>query len=155
MHIALDIDGTITRQPAFFALLARAVRAAGDKVFVVTSRMDTDEVRRKTRGELKDCGVDFDELFIIPHVAGQMLPCPHGELDAYQKYLWQKAAVCLDQGVSILFEDDAKVIALFRAYAPGIQVFQVVQPMERPPVRSGDESLLKVYERLCRSEPQP
>ena len=124
MNIALDIDGTITRLPELFAVLSRAVRAAGGKVIVVTSRSDTPAVREQTRRELKGYGLEHDELVIIPDGTGR-IPCPHRNLDWYQQYLWQKVAVCLDRGVTSVFEDDEKVVALFRVYAKDITVFHV------------------------------
>ena len=125
MNIALDIDGTITKQPEFFAILSRGVRAAGGKVFIVTSRANSAGVRAETQKELKSYGIAYDELFIIPDAGRVQIPCPHTDLDWYQKYLWQKVAVCLEHDVAAVFEDDDKVIALFKKYAPDIQVFRV------------------------------
>ncbi len=125
MNLALDIDGTITRLPATFAMLSRAVRAEGGKVIVVTSRANTDFVRRETTRELRGYGVEFDELFVIPDAPGERMPCPHADLDQYQQYLWQKVAVCLDHQVDVVFEDDEKVISLFRRFASGVSVFHL------------------------------
>jgi hypothetical protein len=125
MNIALDIDGTITKLPEFFAILSRAIRQSGGKVFIVTSRANSAGVRDATKEELASYGIAFDELFIIPDAGREQIPCPHGDLDWYQKYLWQKVAVCLERDVAIVFEDDDKVIALFKTYAPDIQVFRV------------------------------
>ena len=124
MNVALDIDGTITRDPAFFALLSRAVRASGGKVIVVTSRADAPGVRETTRRELEDYGIEYDELVVIPEGQNR-IPCPHAGLDWYERYLWQKLQVCLDRDVDVAFEDDPKVIDLFRRFAPGIAVFHV------------------------------
>ena len=124
MNIALDIDGTITNQPEFFAILSRGVRAAGGKVFIVTSRSNSAGVRAETQKELKSYGIAFDELFIIPDAGREQIPCPHGDLDWYAQYLWQKVAVSLEHDMAIVFEDDDKVIALFKTYAPDIQVFK-------------------------------
>ncbi len=38
MKAALDIDGTITERPEFFAVLSRALRAAGHRVLILTYR---------------------------------------------------------------------------------------------------------------------
>jgi len=38
MNVGLDIDGTITEHPAFFALLSTAFRAAGHRVLIFTYR---------------------------------------------------------------------------------------------------------------------
>lgn len=125
MNIALDIDGTITKLPEFFTILSRGVRASGGKVYVVTSRATSAGVRAETEKEVKSYGIAYDELFIIPDAGREQIPCPHDDLDWYQKYLWQKVAVCLENNVTIVFEDDDKVIDLFKAYAPDIQVFKV------------------------------
>ena len=125
MNIALDIDGTITKIPALFRALSRSVRLEGGRVYIVTSRSRTAEVEAETRKELRSYGVEFDELCIIADQKDDYLPCPHDDLDWYQKYLWQKVRVCLDREVDVIFEDDVKVIDLFETHAPRIQVFQV------------------------------
>jgi hypothetical protein len=66
MNVALDIDGSISRRPEFFAVLSRAIRESGGKVFVVTSRSSNAEVERQTRRELRSWGVQFDRLVVIP-----------------------------------------------------------------------------------------
>ena len=50
--------------------------------------------------------------------------CPHEELDWWNKYLWQKVDVCQREGVEVVIEDDEKVVALFRKYAPEIKSFE-------------------------------
>jgi hypothetical protein len=123
MNVALDIDGTITRMPEFFAFLSHAVRAAGGKVYVVTSRAVDAAVQ--TRHELQSYGIELDELFIIPEGTNR-IPCPHAGLDWYQRHLWQKVFACLQRDVHVVFEDDPKVVALFKAHAPKVQVFHVM-----------------------------
>lgn len=124
MNAALDIDGTITAHPRFFSVVSRSIRASGGKVIVVTSRADAPGVRETTRRELRSYGVEFDDLVIIPDGTDR-IPCPHLDLGRYDQYLWQKVAVCLDRGVTIAFEDDPKVIILFKRFAPGIRMYQV------------------------------
>ena len=126
MNIALDIDSTITRTPGFFSMLSRSVRQAGGKVYIVTSRSNADGVEDQTRKELAAYGIEFDDLVIIADSGGkEQITCPDEDLDWYKKYLWQKVRVCLDYNVRIVFEDDPKVISLFKEHAPDIQVFQV------------------------------
>lgn len=43
--------------------------------------------------------------------------CPHPNLDRYQRYLWQKVEICLREKIDVVFEDDEKVIDLFRRFA--------------------------------------
>lgn len=136
LSIAIDIDGTITAQPALFSILSKAVRGSGGKVLIVTSRSNTKEVREHTLKELKSCAVEFDSLIIIPDAADEGLQCPPDELDWHQQYLWQKVAVCLDNNVNAVFEDDEKVISIFRKYAPQIQIYHVIPqtPQQAPSV---------------------
>ncbi len=60
MRIGLDIDGTITRAPEFFAFLSKVFMDAGHHVAVVTHRMD----RKLTEEELAEYGVQFHELIL-------------------------------------------------------------------------------------------
>ena len=122
--LGLDVDDTITEAPEFFALLTKAVRRAGGRVCIVTSRGNLPAVVEATREELEDYGVEFDEIHIIPDKVDEYISCPHDELDWYQKYLWQKVTICEARKVKVLFDDDPKVARLFARYAPGIQVFQ-------------------------------
>jgi len=50
MNVALDIDGTISENPRFFALLASALRAGGHRVVILTYR--DPEREDATRAEL-------------------------------------------------------------------------------------------------------
>lgn len=124
--LGLDVDDTITAAPEFFALLTKAVRRAGGRVCIVTSRGNSPEVVEATRAELEGYGIEFDEIDIIPDKEEEFIDCPHDDLDWYQRYLWQKVAICEARNVDVLFEDDPKVVRLFAKYAPEIQVFQPV-----------------------------
>ena len=124
--LGLDVDDTITAAPEFFALLTKAVRQAGGRVCIVTRRGNLPEVVEATRVELEDYGIEFDEINCIPDKKDEYISCPHEDLDWYEKYLWQKVAICEARNVDVLFDDDPKVVRLFERYAPGIQVFQPV-----------------------------
>lgn len=90
MTIALDIDGTISEHPAFFALLAASFRASGHRVIVLTYR---DPVRAAaTRAQLAAWGVEFDDLVIAPSLTGK------GEL-------------CTAHAVDVFFDDQDECIA--------------------------------------------
>ena len=123
MKIALDIDDTITAKPELFAALSLAPGVK--KVIIVSSRANSDESYRLTIEELQRYGVRHNELYLLEDGVESRNRCPHGELDWYQKYLWQKVEICLREKVDIIFEDDVKVIELFRRFAPKIQVMQV------------------------------
>jgi len=122
--LGLDIDDTITAAPNFFALLSKAVRRAGGRVIIVTSRGNLPEVVDATSAELEGYGVEFDEINCIPDKEDEYIPCPHDDLDWYQKYLWQKVAICEARNVDVLFADDSRMVQLFARYAPAVQVFQ-------------------------------
>jgi uncharacterized HAD superfamily protein len=90
MKVALDIDGTISERPEFFAFLSVALRAAGHHVIVLTYR---DPARADaTRMQLAAWGVEFDELVIA------------GSLEA-------KGELCAAHGVDLFFDDQVECIA--------------------------------------------
>ena len=60
--LGLDIDGTITSDPNFFAGIARRWLKAGQEVHIVSSR--SSEVRAETLFELKDLGIAFTSLYL-------------------------------------------------------------------------------------------
>lgn len=130
MNLAFDIDDTITAMPGLFAALSTA--AGVDRVIIVSSRMNRPEILHATRKELDGYGVRYDQIHLIDDAAVAQERCPHPELDWYQQYLWQKVEICLRERVDVVFEDDAKVIALFKRYAPAILVLQAHQS-ERDP----------------------
>jgi hypothetical protein len=90
MKVALDIDGTISEHPEFFAVLSSALRAAGHRVVVLTYR---DPARAEATGaQLTAWGIGFDELVITPS-------------------LESKGALCGALGVDLFFEDQDECIA--------------------------------------------
>lgn len=117
MQIGLDIDGTITRCPQFFAVVSKALMAAGHKVYIVSYRED----RGFAEEDLAEHGVSYDEL-ILPTAA---------ELRRVQPTAWRahaaqwKAEVCRKLGIEILFEDLPEVIA---ALDPTTVAFMAVDP---------------------------
>ena len=62
MNIGIDIDATITEMPAFFAILSKAFRAAGHKVYIVSYRGI--DGRDETLQELADYGIERDGLYL-------------------------------------------------------------------------------------------
>lgn len=124
MNIALDIDDTITRRPEFFRLLSRAVRAAGGKVHILSSRTACPEVLKRSCEELGRYGIEFDAIHLLPSQSIAATTCPHAELDWYQKYIWQKVDYCQKHRISVFFEDELKVIELFKRLAPRVVVFR-------------------------------
>jgi uncharacterized HAD superfamily protein len=90
MTVALDIDGTISERPEFFALLSAAFRRAGHTVLVLTYR-DPNRATA-TAAQLADWGVEYDELVIA------------ASLEA-------KGELCAAHGVDLFFDDQDECIA--------------------------------------------
>jgi len=124
-RLGLDIDGTITLDPALFAEVATACKAARGEVHVVTSRSEAS--RQQTLAELQGYDIPFDALYFIGEVSVASERCPHKELDWFQRYLWQKADYALRHQLTHFVDDDPKVLSLFAAFAPKV----VVTPAER------------------------
>lgn len=95
MVVAFDIDGTITRHPAFFACISRGLLASGWSVVIITFRED----RVATARDLRSWGVEYTHLVTATTDA----PLSAG-VDEW------KAGVCREHGVQMLFEDDARVL---------------------------------------------
>lgn len=131
MVVGLDIDGTITVAEEFFRMLTAAVYREGGKVIVVSARSDTQLVRKETESELRDMGILYSKLILLPE-GERMLGVPPPELGYLERFLWQKVHICLAENVSVFFEDDDVVVELFGRYAPGIQIYQSIAPLRWP-----------------------
>ena len=84
MNVALDIDGTISEHPEFFAIMSTAIRAAGHRMIILTYR-DPDR-NEATRAQLAAWKIEFDDLVIAPSLEAK------GEL-------------CNTLGVDLFFDD--------------------------------------------------
>lgn len=95
MVVGLDIDGTITRHPKFFAFLSQSLMQAGHEVVVITFRQD----RQSAMSDLSTWGIAYSRLetWSLEHTAADMLQ-------------W-KANVCRQMGVELLFDDDPQVLS--------------------------------------------
>ena len=62
MNIGIDIDGCISENPQFFALLSASLKSAGHTVHVVTYR----DIRsiEETKQELKSWKISYDALHL-------------------------------------------------------------------------------------------
>jgi len=98
MIIAFDIDDTITRHPAFFALVSQALVQSGHRVLIITFR---DEAGRPdTEADLAGWGIAYHEM-----ICWSMTCCDLAEVDTW------KATICREHGVEVFFEDDPAVLA--------------------------------------------
>jgi uncharacterized HAD superfamily protein len=81
MNIALDIDGTISEHPEFFASLSSMMRHAGHRVVILTYR---DPNRSEaTRTELSKWQVVYDDLVFAPSLAGKGQLCRELAIDLF------------------------------------------------------------------------
>lgn len=99
VHIALDIDGTITEAPAFFSLLTRVTYA---RITVVSFRDDAREARRL----LAELAIRYDDLLLINDPE-------RGNLEHGPWEQWKADAVA-QLGVDVFFEDMPEVVNLVR-----------------------------------------
>ena len=136
MRLALDIDGTITGDPRFFAGVCRNVLRGGE-VHIVSSR--SPEARRETISELSELGITYSALHLIAPISAAQTRCPHRELDWLQRHLWLKVDYALNHEVTHFVDDDRKVLALFARYAPSVVAvdFENRQTLLRHPIVSG------------------
>ncbi len=95
MVIGLDIDGTITRNPAFFSILSSALTKAGHTVFVITLRDD----RNRAIADLRKWGIVHQKL---------ITSTPSELMDFGDEW---KAMVCQKHKIEIFLDDDADVLA--------------------------------------------
>ncbi len=116
MRLALDIDGTITADPDFFASYAKGVLRTGGEVHVVSTR--SPEARAETLDELRELNVKFSFLHLIPHISAAQDICPHTSLDWFQRHLWLKVDYALRNSLSHFVDDDPKVLGLLARFAP-------------------------------------
>ncbi|VTS08070.1 hypothetical protein [Tuwongella immobilis] len=89
MKVALDIDGTISEHPQFFAWLSQQLQQAGHSVLILTFRDPAREAH--TRAELTNWGIVFDAL-------------------VFAESMTAKGPLCGIHGVELLFEDQDECI---------------------------------------------
>ena len=99
MIVALDIDGTITRNSEFFSVISGALVKAGHKVIILTAR-DSLESAEFT---LKESGIAYSEIITATMFYSSYT---EGNLPADG---W-KGKICSDLGVNVLFDDSIGVI---------------------------------------------
>ena len=83
MKIAIDIDGTISAYPQFFAELTNALKGKTE-IFILSNRDPSAESRRETEEELGKWGIWYEHLILSE----------------------QKSKVILENGVDVLFENE-------------------------------------------------
>ena len=130
--IGLDIDGTITQDPAFFSALTRDCRWHGISIHVVSSR--SREGRAETIIELRDYQIIYDELHLLPAISDAQTLCPYRELDWFSRHGWLKSDYAQRNGLSHFVDDDERILALFRKFTPKIEVISVIERYQLRPL---------------------
>jgi len=64
MNIGLDIDGTISESPQFFALLSAVLKAAGHQVHIITYRDPSPQSVEETKRELSSWKISYNSLHL-------------------------------------------------------------------------------------------
>jgi len=100
MKIGIDLDGTISEYPEFFALFTRAMSDAGCKIYVITDRPPGSE--KYVVQELKEYGITYHCIKITS----------------------DKAAFIEDHGIEVLFDDMDRY---FRQLSTDVAVFKIRQ----------------------------
>lgn len=95
MTVGLDIDGTITRCPEFFAIMAAALIESGHRVIIITYRED----RAATEAELKKWRIPYSRL-----ITSALAETIEAGVDEW------KAEVCRAVGVDVFFDDSEAVL---------------------------------------------
>jgi hypothetical protein len=98
MNIGIDIDGTISESPQFFALLSRVLRAAGHQVHIITYRDPSPQSVAETKQELASWKIAYDAL----HIPDDGLSIGMGE--------W-KRDVANATNLDIMIDDSLEVLA--------------------------------------------
>ena len=95
MHLALDLDDTITAWPDAFRLFAQAVRSAGGTVTIITLRRD----REPAIADLAHYEIPYDRLETLPQERTRGV------------FEW-KAEVCSELSVDVLIDDMPEIANL-------------------------------------------
>lgn len=120
--VGIDIDGTITLDPAFFSAFTHDCRQSGIVIHIVSARPP--DSRAETEAELLELEILYDELHLLPPIEEAITLCPHSEIEWFHRHFWMKIDYSIRKGLSHFVDDNERVLQLFRTYAPEIIVFQ-------------------------------
>jgi uncharacterized HAD superfamily protein len=117
MNIAFDLDGTITRNPAFFSVISKALVDAGHKVFIITWRED----REFTLEDLAEHGITYTQLVLPSDEQIRGIAYQQWKTAAAQF----KAEACRSLKIDVFFDDMPEVVNVL---APQTTAFMAVDP---------------------------
>ena len=122
--VGLDIDGTITLDPAFYSAFTADCRRNDIVVHIVSARPP--ESRAETEAELREQDIAFDELYLLPSMEEAIALCPNNEIEWFDRHSWMKVDYSVRNGLSHFVDDNERVLRLFRTYAPEITIIDAV-----------------------------
>ena len=95
MIVGLDLDGTVTACPWFFAALTKGLKANGHKVVVITFRGEGG--RAKAVQDLQTCDIAYDVLIMSKNV------------DLQDIGRW-KRRIAIREGIDLMIDDMPEVL---------------------------------------------
>ena len=120
MHVAIDIDQTLTVHPKFYYNMMHAWLSAGYQVSILTGRMASE--RAVTLQLLRELGFgqifaefNFDGLIMYPEHYEWPFVNEEAERTIKQQHAAWKAQMCQEYGISVLYDDCEVNIAACRA----------------------------------------
>ena len=99
--ILIDVDGTITQAPEFFAALTQQFALIAD-IHIVTARFEQEDraLGNETKKQLREWGIKYHHLVFTS----------------------DKALYCIENGINIVFED---VDEYFKGLPESVTVFKI------------------------------
>jgi hypothetical protein len=122
LRIGLDIDGTISTHPEFFANLSQEVKCSNGWIAIITSRFDQGNNRVGTIRELEGWSIHYNQLHMFRPYDEILELCPFQELSWQERYLWQKVHYACIERLDTHYDDDEDVLKLFRKYLHHVDV---------------------------------
>ena len=118
--LGLDMDLTITSAPDFFANVAAKVMSHGGRVVIIVDRPP--DAQEHTLAQLAEWGFKTDGIHFLPPIEEAVSACPYRhELGWYGSYLWHKARIADQAGVTYYVDDDSLVRRLFARFLPHVE----------------------------------
>ena len=118
--LGLDMDLTITSAPDFFANVAAEVLASGGRAVIIVDRPP--DAQEHTLAQLAEWGFKTDGIHFLPPIEEAVAACPYRhELGWYGSYLWHKARIADQAGVTCYVDDDSLVRRLFERFLPHVE----------------------------------
>ena len=110
MNIGIDIDGTLTKYPAFFVELGLALRARGNKVYIITGLGHKSAVERLQRVVSEHHNADFYDELIDTSQYDMFERSLIGRIDNNELIVGLfKQRKCRELDIVVMFDDKAAI----------------------------------------------